>query len=449
MAGGFVIGGSIFLVLSVFDTFTTLNSVEMRDEITKVLSSPTGAGLGLSLSEAKSFMRVGLMIAAACAAAAAVLGVYALQGNRAARVALTVLAIPILLTAPLTGGLIGALVAAATLALWSGPARDWFAGRPIRDLEPPARQSRSQGPWETTMPSPEDRNRGHEEPSAPPPVDQAGPADSPADGSATDTPARKDWQPPAASELSTTGSSTAPVPTSGFGERLPPVADPQPTTWIPPTYADVARGTAVPVTVKVAAVLTWVFSGLVALLYAGVLLVLVFAQDRLVELVVDTPEWQRANLDQDVLVPALWIGCLMFLGWSVSACLLAWFAWRRHNWARWLLAASSATALLAGFFAFPVGVLHQLAAGLTIAGLFSAAARAWYARQPWTPGPPPGPPLGPPPGDTGWQSAPPPDYPSAPPPQPDQGQPDQGQPDQGQPDQGQPPPPPGGKPPVW
>ena len=50
-------------------------------------------------------MRVGLMVAAACAAAAAVLGVYALQRHRAARVALSVLAVPILLTAPLTGGL--------------------------------------------------------------------------------------------------------------------------------------------------------------------------------------------------------------------------------------------------------------------------------------------------------------------------------------------------------
>src|ERR1700712_5126151 len=85
MAGGFVIGGSVFLVLSVFDTITSLHSVEMRDEITKVLSSGTGSGLGLSVSDALSLMRVGLMVAGACAAAAAVLGVYVFQRNRAAR----------------------------------------------------------------------------------------------------------------------------------------------------------------------------------------------------------------------------------------------------------------------------------------------------------------------------------------------------------------------------
>ena len=35
-----MIGGSVFLVLTVFDTFTTLNSVDMRDEVTEMLSSP-------------------------------------------------------------------------------------------------------------------------------------------------------------------------------------------------------------------------------------------------------------------------------------------------------------------------------------------------------------------------------------------------------------------------
>ncbi len=432
MAAGFVIGGSVFLVLSVFDTFTTLNSVEMRDEITKVLSSPTGEGLGLSLSEAKAFMRVGLMIAAACAAAAAVLGVYALQRHRAARVALSVLAVPILLTAPLTGGLMGALVAAATLMLWSGPARDWFAGRPVRQAGPQPPKSSSGGAWETTMPSPEDRHRTQGQPPEAPPTPT--PASPPPGGTSAGAP-------PPASELSTTGSSTAPVPTTGFGERRPDPAAPQAAAWVPPTYDEVTRGSAVPVTVKIACFLTWGFSGVVALLYAAMLLALIVAQDRIVDLVLDSPGWQRADLDADLLVPVLWVGCLMFLGWSVGACVLAWFAWRRHNWARWMLAASAATTIVAAIFAFPVGVLHQLAAAVAIAGLFSAASRTWYARQPRIPGGPGGPPGGEP-GDpmgapTDWRTAPPPttdQYPAAPPPPgPYEGKP----------------PPPSGKPPVW
>ena len=94
-----------------------------------------------------------------------------------------------------------------------------------------------------------------------------------------------------------------------------------------------------------------------------------------------SPEWQRANLQPDMLVPVLWLGCLMFLGWSLGACVLAWFTWRRHNWARWLLAASAAAALVAALFAFPVGMLHQVAAALTIAGLFAPTSRAWFAEQ--------------------------------------------------------------------
>lgn len=377
MAAGFVIGGSVLLVLSIFDTISGLRTVEMREEITKVVTSPTGKGLGLSVEETLSAMRVGLFIAAACAAAAAVLGVYALQRHRAARVALTVLAVPILLTAPLTGGLIGALVAAASLALWSGQARDWFAGRPIREVGPliapretPRAGSQGRGPWEQTLPPPEDRT-------APP---AEGQGDAPSDV-------------PAVSSLTTSGSSTAPGATSGFG--APPAhtsaqrAGEAPQGWSPPPYAAMADGNAVPITVKVACLLTWVFSGVVALLYAGMLVALVAAQDRIVDYVVDQPAWQRSDLDPSALVPVLWIGCLMFLGWAVGACVLAWFTWRRHNWARWTLVASAGATLVAALFAFPIGLLHQVAALLTISGLLSAGARAWFSPRPWAPGPPP------------------------------------------------------------
>jgi hypothetical protein len=407
MAGGFVIGGSALLVLSVFDTITNLHSVATHDEISKVLTSSTGESLGLSLDEALSAMRVGLMVAAACAAATVVLGVYALQRSRPARLALSVLAVPILLTAPLTGGLLGALVAAAILLLWSGQARDWFDGKPVRQLDgPSAPRQQRQGPWEQNLP-PGDHRQPPTPGTTPPPVDRPAPPVGPPAG----------WQAPPASSLTTSGPSSAPGATTGFGERA---IAPTPGAWMPPTYAQVTQGDAVPVTVKVACVLTWVFSGVVSLMYAGVLVVLAADQDRMVDYIVKAPEWQRANLDQDLLVPVLWVACLMFLAWSLGACVLAWFTWRRHNWARWMLAVSAGVALVAALFAFPVGLLHQLAAALTIAGLFSAAARSWFTPQPWTPGPPSGPPTGP---------------------EHDQ---HQGQ-SQGQ---GQPPPP-GGKPPVW
>jgi len=232
---------------------------------------------------------------------------------------------------------------------------------------------------------------------------------------------------------------------SGFGQSSVPVAG-QPTPgWPPhvvaPPYATVRP--AMPATVKAACILTWVFSGMVALLYAGMLVVLALAQDRIVDEVVSTPAWERSNLGRDVLVPALWIGALLFLAWAVGACVLAVFAWRRHNWARWMLAASAASVVLIGFLAFPVGLVHQLAAALVIAGLFGSAARAWFASDTWPPGPPPpGPPPGHPSGHQGghqggnqsWEQ---PSYPDRPPGDGSQ------YPDQGQQA------PPGGKPPVW
>ena len=46
-----------------------------------------------------------------------------------------------------------------------------------------------------------------------------------------------------------------------------------------------------PAAVKIACILTWVFSGLVALMYAGVLVALIAVQDQIVDYVVDSPEW--------------------------------------------------------------------------------------------------------------------------------------------------------------
>ena len=413
MAGGFVIGGSVLLLLSIFDTMAGLQSVEMRDEITKVINSPTGKGLGISVSEALTAMRVGLMVAAACAAAAAVLGVYALQRHRAARLALGVLAVPILLTAPLTGGLIGAVVAAATLMLWSGPARDWYAGRPVRESGP-ALAPRSR-PSASEKQPPRGADRDHY-PVPPPSTPAAGDPSSA----------------PRATSLTTAGSSTEPGTTAGFGQLPTALAAPSAGDRLPPPYAATRSDSEVPVTVKVACILTWVFSGVVALLYAGMLLALIFAQDRIVDYVVTSPAWQRAGLEQSALVPILWVGCLVFLAWTVGALVLAWLTWRRHNWARWLLACSAAATIVAALFAFPVGVLHQLAAVLTIVGLFGSAAREWFAPQPWAPGgpPPSGPPLDSGAGSPGSAQYPSADYPAADPRPEHEARP-------------------GGKPPVW
>jgi hypothetical protein len=386
MAGWFVVVGSVMLLVTVYSSIASLNSVETRDRVAQWLSTPTGKGLGLSVSDALSGLRAALMVTGLGAAASGVLGYFVLQRHRGARIALSIVVVPIVLanlvTAPLTGGLLGALIAAATVVLWTGPARDWFAGRPVRQPAVAVRR---------------------EEPRPPAPTPPA----------ATPPPATP---PPA--DLSTQSPSAQPAATSGFGER--PAQQWGPPTGPPIGYEQSAAPVAVPMIVKVACVLTWVFSGVVALLYVVLLFVLVVAKDQIVDYVTGLPEWQQSNIQPDVLMPVLWVGSLLFLAWAVGAMALAWFTWRRHNWARYLLVASAGAALLAGLFAFPVSLPHLIACIVTIVGLFNARARSWFAlptRSYWPPqGPPAGPPQGPPTsGPPPAQSPPPPDRQGKPP----------------------------------
>ncbi len=376
VAGGFVVAGSLFLLLSIFDSLATLDSVDMRAEVERVLSSPSGQGLGLTVSQALTWMRVGLQVAAVCAAAALVLGVFVLRRHSGARLALGVVAVPILLTAPLSGGLLGVAVAVATATLWSGPARDWFAGRPVRESAPLFRrgEARKDSPSrpDSAPPAPPVSAEPPREPQAPPPV---------------------------VAPLSTGRPSQAPPQTPGFGAA--PVQAQLPQNVGPPPAYQPTVAPAVPGLVRLACLLTWAFSGLVAMLYVGVLVFLVLDQERLVNLLLDSPAWTQAGLDRDLLVPVLWLGCLMFLGWALGAMALAWLTWRRHNWARYLLVVSSAMALVAGAFAFPVGLVHQVACVAVIVMLVSSSARAWFAlpaapAQSYPPTYPPGPPSGPP-----------------------------------------------------
>lgn len=407
VAGGFVVAGSLFLLLSVFDSLATLDSVDTRAEVEQMLSSASGQGLGLTVSQALTGMRIGLQVAAVCAAAALVLGVFVLRRHNGARLALSVVAVPILLTSPLSGGLLGIAVAVATATLWSGPARDWFAGRPVREAAPLFR-------------------RGEERKD----TSSRGDADRPNPSHPTTQAPERPVPPPVVGPLSTGQPSQRPPESSGFGAA--PVQQPsawpgqqtdqqagwpsQQTAIAPSAYAPFASKPPVPAQVRIACFLTWGFSGLVALMYVGVLAFLVIDQDQLVRLLTESPAWTQAGLDESLLVPVLWIGCLMFLGWALGAMALAWLTWRRHNWARYLLVTSAVVAAIASTFAFPIGLVHQIVCIGVVVLLVSRPARAWFAlpegssaqlppqypptQQPPQQGPPQGPPQqqAPPPG---------------------------------------------------
>lgn len=123
---GLLIAGSVWVILTGFQRVASLRSLDTRDSVEKFLAEPPGSGLGISVEQALEGLRIASMVAVACAAALAILGIWLLQGSRSARRAALVLALPLFLTGLVIGGLVSAVVAATVLMLWSAPVRPWF-----------------------------------------------------------------------------------------------------------------------------------------------------------------------------------------------------------------------------------------------------------------------------------------------------------------------------------
>ena len=138
LAGTLIMIGSVAVVLLVFDRLTGLQTLETRQSVETFLAEPPGSDLGVGVDGVLSIIRTLGMIAAGCATAAAILGYQVLRRSRSARIAVTVLAVPLFITGMITGGFIPAVVAAAALMLWLQPARDWFSDEPPRREAPAA-----------------------------------------------------------------------------------------------------------------------------------------------------------------------------------------------------------------------------------------------------------------------------------------------------------------------
>ena len=136
IAGWLVVGGSIGVVFGAFAQVAGLRSLATREAVEKYLSEPPGNALDLGVHDVLDIIRVLATIAAVCAAATAVLGYQVLQRSRSARIAVTVLVVPMFLTGLVTGGLAPALVAAAVVMLWFQPARGWFDDRDRGGMRP-------------------------------------------------------------------------------------------------------------------------------------------------------------------------------------------------------------------------------------------------------------------------------------------------------------------------
>lgn len=230
VAGWTIAVASTLLVVSVFDTVGRLRSVDMRQQLTKTLDSASARRLGITIDQATDLVHVMLVVTAVAAVATAILGVFVLRRHAAARVVVSVLAVPILLAAPFAGGFWGTLVACGAGLLWTRPARDWFGGRvpapvPVGPPEQPA-------------------------PYVPPPVPAMPPAGA---------------QPP---------------PMPQWGRPMPP-------PWA-------ARPPLRPAQLQVACIVAAVVAGITALFMVAVLVFLAVDSDALVKAVRESPEWNPA-----------------------------------------------------------------------------------------------------------------------------------------------------------
>ena len=410
MAAGTAAVGSALLVLTLFDSISRLRSVEMRESITKFLSSPPGSGLGLSVTDAVDLLRAGMLFTGAVAAAAVVLAVYVLQRHNAARICFTVAAALLLLTAPIAGGVLPILVAFSAVMLWTRPARDWFAGRPAAPVEPRQQHRRrdddtadAQPAWPrpqdpATPDAPADGDRS----STPPPTygfgapaeQPPGPPAQPPEQPSNQPPTQPPTQPPGGypppgypqgSSYPAAGYPQGPYPVAGYPQGGYPQGGYPQGSYPPPGYPQVSgpQGPGKrPPNVMIAAALTWFFAGVTAVAYVVVLAVLLFSKDTLLEVIRREPQFRDLGISTNDLVAGLWAVSAVVVFWCLAAMVLAFLAVRGHNWARITLVVSAAISLLVGFVAFPFSLLHLLAAGATIALLFTGGANDWFARRP-------------------------------------------------------------------
>jgi hypothetical protein len=377
MAAWMIMLGSVFVVITVFEMVAGLRSIETREAVQGFLDEPPGQGLGLSVETVLMLLKTAGMVAAGCATAAAVLGGYVLKRHRQARVALTVIAVPLFVTGLVAGGFMSALVAAASVMLWLTPAKEWFDGKPIP--EAPRRDAPARRPADRQVDREADR-QSYGDQQAPPyphgPVPPAPGSDGGPDGGPKGGP---------------DGGPVGEPQTGAQPEQGPRPAE-RPFGSPPPAHvtAEVARQAVTsdrrPDGVVVAAILTWVFAGLVLLSsISGVVLMAAQPEVFLDELRRTAPELgEQGVTDRMIKVTTFVTGAVMIL-WCLLAIVLAALMLGRRQWAaRALIVVATVSAMVsvAAMLGSVLMVVPAVAAIATLAVLRRPAVAAWFATGP-------------------------------------------------------------------
>ena len=363
MAAWMAVGASVMVVLTVFETVAGLHTLETRQTIEKFLAEPPGVDLGLDVDGAIAVVRVLAMVAAGCATAAAVLGYHVLKRSKGARLALTIVAVPLFFTGMVVGGFLSSLVAASALVLWLEPSRDWFNGVRATHRARARRGARARRVARAAAGAAPAVGHPHAASGSRRRV--AGPAGPRGLRHPAAPPGRRSGRP---RSRRTQASPPRRIPTPPRRGRRRP-------------RADVQRR---PGAVVTACVVTWVLAALVAGLMLISAIVVAAAPDLLfTELDKQNPDWQAQGVSRTAVEVATYVIAGLTCLWAATAIVLGVLVWRRVGWARNALLASAVTAglvcLVAAIGSF-VLIVPAVGCLLTASLLIRPEVRAWFAR---------------------------------------------------------------------
>lgn len=321
LAGWLIIVGSAVLVVAAWQRIAGLHTLEVQDQLRKILSEPPVAGSGVTLSALSDTIRVLAMVAAGAATASTILGFQALRRSTSARVALTCLAPLIAVGGLATAGFLAPMVVAGVVMLWLRPTRDWFRG--------------SNAEASTERPDP----LAAAPTAAPPPP---------------------------------------PPPPAAPWER-PEMPGRAPAMYAaPPAHARAPR----PAALIAACVVTWVSSALVGGMMALTALLFLVAPDAFFD-EAERQRIDLRGMSHDQITTAVLIFAGVSVVWCVVAAVLAGLAIAGRRWAWIALATCTAGAGLVALVAAlsaPFVVLLVAAAAVTCALLVRPDVKAWFRR---------------------------------------------------------------------
>lgn len=325
LAGWMVMGGSAFLVVSSWTSVANLRSIETREAIEDFLREAPADGWGLSVEGATQTLHVMSLVAAACAVLCVGLGWQVLRRDRNARLALSVLAVPLFVSGLIAGGLMASFVAAAIAMLWLAPSRQWLNG----------------------MSSP---------PAAGRPTALFAPPREP-----TPTPTRQPTNPPAGRDEQSSPWSSA--PTAATSRPSPATARPD--------------------AVLVALILTLTMAGLV-FLTSLISITMLASQPDLVleELRRQNPEIVDQGVSESLIRSSAYVSGVIGMLWSGAAVLFAVLTMMRRRWAAIALgisAAATTVLCLAFTIASLMALVPAAAAMITLSCLRRPDVRRWLA----------------------------------------------------------------------